>query len=132
MFGSSHLAIKQYAQIGVETGVVAASPQQLIVMLYDGAIAACNAAIPGIKNKQIEQKSALLSKAIMIIESGLRLSLDKKQGGEIAASLDALYSYMSDRLFIANLRNQTEPVEEVIKLLVDLRYAWESIGKNTP
>lgn len=132
MFGSSHLAIKQYAQIGVETGVAAASPQQLIVMLYDGAIAACNAAIPGIKNKQIEQKSALLSKAIMIIESGLRLSLDKKQGGEIAASLDALYSYMSDRLFIANLRNQIEPVEEVIKLLVDLRYAWESIGKNTP
>ncbi len=68
----------------------------------------------------------------MIIESGLRLSLDKSSGGEIAQSLDALYAYMSDRLYIANIRNQPEAIEEVIHLLNDLKAAWESIANMTP
>jgi flagellar protein FliS len=130
MFGSNNYGINQYAKIGVETGVMAADPHKLVVMLYDGAIAAAYSAITHMQNKNFEGKSAMLSKAIMIIESGLRLSLDKKAGGEIALSLDALYAYMSDRLYIANMRNQPEPVNEVIKLLVDLRSAWEAIGKT--
>ncbi len=132
MFGSPQAAIQKYAQTSLETGVVAATPVELIVMLYDGAIVACRSAIPLIEQRQIEKKSTLLSKAIMIIESGLRLSLNKKVGGEIAQSLDALYGYMSDRLYIANIRNQPEAVEEVIKLLVELKGAWEAIGKTRP
>jgi len=99
-------------------------------MLYDGAIVACRSAIMPMKEHDIAQKSALISKAIMIIESGLRLSLDKKAGGEIAESLDALYAYMSNRLYIANLKNQPELIEEVIKLLVDLKGSWEAIGQS--
>ena len=72
----------------------------------------------------------MLSKAILIIESGLRLSLDKKAGGEIAESLDSLYVYMSHRLTVANIRNQPEMVNEVIKLLSDLKSAWEAIGED--
>jgi flagellar protein FliS len=82
------------------------------------------------QRKEIEQKGAMLSKAIMIIESGLRLSLDKKAGGEIAESLDALYVYMSGKLASANVRNQPEQVQEVIKLLLDLKGAWEAIDTN--
>jgi flagellar secretion chaperone FliS len=132
MFGSPQAAIQKYTQTSMETGVIAATPVELIVMLYDGAIVACRSAIPLIEQRQIEKKSTLLSKAIMIIESGLRLSLNKKVGGEIAQNLDALYGYMSDRLYIANIRNQPEAVEEVIKLLVELKGAWEAIGRTRP
>ena len=130
MFGLNQKGVNGYAKVGVETGVLAASPVKLIVMLYDGAIAACHSAIACMQRKEIEQKAAMLSKAIMIIESGLRLSLDRKAGGDIAESLDALYEYMSSKLASANVRNQPEQVQEVIKLLLDLKGAWEAIDTN--
>ena len=130
MFGLNQKGVNGYAKVGVETGVLAASPVKLIVMLYDGAIAACYSSIACMQRKDIEQKSAMLSKAIMIIESGLRLSLDKKVGGEIAESLDALYVYMVSKLASANVRNQPEQVQEVIKLLLDLKGAWEVVDNN--
>jgi flagellar protein FliS len=131
MFTQAH-AINQYTKVGIETGVVAANPAKLVVMLYEGAVVAAHSAIYHMNKKEISQKSAMVSKAIMIIESGLRLSLDKSSGGEIAQSLDALYAYMSDRLYIANIRNQPEAIEEVIHLLNDLKAAWESIANMTP
>lgn len=131
MFTQAH-AINQYTKVGIETGVVAANPAKLVVMLYEGAVVAAHSAIHHMNKKEISQKSAMVSKAIMIIESGLRLSLDKSAGGEIAQSLDALYAYMSDRLYIANIRNQPEAIEEVIHLLNDLKAAWESIANMTP
>ena len=130
MFGQNQRGVNGYAKIGVETGVLAASPVKLIVMLYDGAITACYSAIADMQRQDIIHKGAMLSKAISIIESGLRLSLDKKSGGEISESLDALYAYMSSRLATANVRNQPEIVQEVIKLLTDLKGAWEAIDQS--
>ena len=130
MFGLNKSGANVYSQMSVETGVLAASPNKLTIMLYEGAITACRSAIEHMKNKDIQQKGEMLSKAILIIESGLRLSLDKKAGGEIAESLDSLYAYMSRRLTVANIRNQPEMVNEVIKLLVDLKSAWEAIGEE--
>ncbi len=130
MFGLNQHGINAYAKVGLETGVHAASPQKLIIMLYDGVITACYRAIGHMQRKDFENKGILLSKAIMIIESGLRLSLDKKAGGEIAENLDALYAYMSTRLTMANIRNQPELVNEVIKLLTELKTAWETIGSS--
>ncbi|HSH98482.1 MAG: flagellar export chaperone FliS [Methylophilaceae bacterium] len=129
MFGFNQ-GVNEYSRVGVETGVVAASPLKLVVMLYDGAIAACQSAVLQMNQKNIEKKSALLSKAIMIIQSGLRLSLDKQSGGEIAQSLDDLYAYMSDRLYIANIKNDPELIHEVIKLLIDLKGSWETIEQQ--
>ena len=130
MFGLNRSGINVYAQLSVETGVLAASPNKLTIMLYEGAITACRSAVMHMQNKDIPNKGAMFSKAIMIIESGLRLSLDKQAGGELAASLDSLYAYMSHRLTIANIRNQPEIVQEVIKLLSELKSAWEAIGNE--
>jgi flagellar secretion chaperone FliS len=135
MFGFNQKGINSYAQVSVETGVLAASPNKLTIMLYEGAITACRSAIVFMQKKDIQHKGEMLSKAIMIIESGLRLSLDKKAGGEIAESLDSLYAYMSYRLMLSNIRNEPEIINEVIKLLTELKDAWETIGseqaKNT-
>jgi len=130
MFGQTFKAAKEYETIDLETSVAAASPIQLVILLYDGAVSACKSAILHINNKSYDKKGTAISKAIMIIESGLRLSLDKEVGGEIAENLDAMYRYMSDRLYYANLKAQAEPVQEVIDLLVDLRSAWVAISKN--
>ena len=127
MFGLNQNGVNAYAKVGMETGVLAASPNKLIIMLYEGAIAACRSADTYMQNKDIANKGTMLSKAISIIESGLRLSLDKKSGGEIAQSLDALYAYMSKRLMTANIHNKPELIHEVIKLLTDLKSAWEAI-----
>ncbi|WGG53396.1 flagellar export chaperone FliS [Rugamonas sp. DEMB1] len=131
MFGSRQTGVNAYAKVGMETGVVAASPHKLIVMLFDGAVVALNQALLGMRGNDIEAKGKSISKAIMIIDSGLRASLDKKAGGEIAEGLDSLYEYMSARLLTANLKNDTGIVEEVRRLLTELRDAWNAIG-DTP
>ena len=128
MFGSQQSGVNAYAKVGMETGVTSASPHKLIVMLFDGALVSVTAAIMNMKAGNIPDKGAAISKAIMIIDSGLRASLDKKAGGEIAEGLDALYEYMGARLVEANLKNQVEILEEVHRLLSELRSAWNAIG----
>lgn len=127
MFGSTNNGANAYAKVGVETGVGAASPHKLIVMLFDGAMLAVASAVHHMQSGDVAKKGEAISKAISIIEGGLRASLDKKVGGEIALNLDALYEYMSNRLLTANLKNQPKILEEVYQLLKGLKDAWESI-----
>ena len=131
MFGSRHTGVHAYANVGMETGVVAASPHKLIVMLFDGALVALSTALNGMRSGNIAEKGKSISKAIMIIDSGLRAALDKKAGGEIAEGLDSLYEYMSGRLLTANINNDPAIVEEVQRLLIELRDAWNAIA-DTP
>lgn len=128
MFGSTNSGARAYAAVGVETGVVAASPHKLVVMLFEGAMVAIASAIQQMQAGDIPAKGKSISKAITIIDSGLRASLDKKVGGEVALNLDALYEYMGDRLVIANLKNQQSALEEVYQLLKGLKDAWEAIA----
>ena len=130
MFGSMQSGVNAYAKVGIETGVISASPHKLIVMLFDGALVSVTAAIMHMKAGDIPAKGAAISKAIMIIDSGLRAALDKKAGGEIAEGLDALYEYMGSRLLQANLKNQVDILEEVQRLLGELRGAWNAIGAD--
>lgn len=128
MFGMSQRGANSYAKVGLETGVVASNPHQLIVMLFEGALTAVRAGHAHMKAGEIQKKGMAISKAILIIENGLRASLDKNAGGQIATSLDALYDYMGRRLLLANLGNQPEILEEVQNLLLDLKSAWDAIG----
>ena len=128
MFGSMQRGVNAYAKVGLETSIGSASPHKLIVMLYDGALVALLSAKTNIAANNIAAKGIAISKAITIIDNGLRASLDKEAGGEIAANLDALYDYMSRRLLHANLKNDVPAIEEVHRLLSDLREAWVAIG----
>lgn len=127
MFGSMQSGANAYAKVGVETGVPTASPHNLIIMLFEGAMVALASATQHMQAGDIANKGIAISKAISIIDNGLRASLDKNVGGEIALNLDALYEYMTNRLLIANLKNQPEVVEEVYQLLKGLKGAWASI-----
>jgi flagellar protein FliS len=120
--------VNAYAKVGLETSIGSASPHKLIVMLYDGALVAVLSAQTHMKAGDIPAKGAAISKAIAIIDNGLRAALDREAGGEIAAGLDALYEYMSARLLQANLHNDPAMLAEVHKLLADLREAWNAIA----
>jgi flagellar protein FliS len=91
MFGTTKRGVNAYANVGLETSVASASPHKLIVMLYDGALVAVMSALMHMKAGNIPEKGKSISHAITIIDSGLRASLDKSAGGEIAEGLDALY-----------------------------------------
>ena len=117
-----------YAQIGVESAVMSASPHQLIVLLFDGALSALVRARLFMQQGELAAKGEALSKAINIIDNGLKAGLDNEKGGEIAANLSSLYDYMIRRLMLANLRNDVEAIEEVEGLLTNIADAWKQIS----
>ena len=130
MFGSTPRGVNAYAKVGLETNISSASPHKLIVMLYDGALVAVLKGITHMKAGDIPEKGRAISHAIAIIDGGLRASLDREAGGTIATSLDSLYDYMSRQLLLGNLENKPEKLEEVQRLLADLRGAWNTIGQS--
>ncbi len=122
-------AIHAYAKVGIETGVTGADPHRLVLMLFDGAALAIINAKQHMLRGEIAAKGESISKAIMIINDGLRASLDVTAGGQLAQNLRALYEYMSNRLLFANARNEPAALDEVKQLLLELKEAWEAIGK---
>ena len=116
-----------YAQVGVQTGAMSASPHKLIAMLYDGARAAIARAKFHLEGGNIAERGNAISKAIDIIDNGLRAVLDHEVGGEISANLESLYEYMVRRLMLANLRSDAALLAEVDTLLESLASAWAQI-----
>ncbi|EPC3955009.1 flagellar export chaperone FliS [Escherichia coli] len=114
-----------YAQIGVESAVMSASQQQLVTMLFDGVLSALVRARLFMQDNNQQGKGVSLSKAINIIENGLRVSLDEESKDELTQNLIALYSYMVRRLLQANLRNDVSAVEEVEVLMRNIADAWK-------
>jgi flagellar secretion chaperone FliS len=128
MYSPGQAGANAYARVGVQTGVMGASPHRLIVMLYQGARQAIAQARMFMQQNNIGGRGMAISKAIGIIESGLQESLNKEAGGEIAKRLDALYAYMSRRLLEANLNQDEAMLVEVDNLLATLEEAWVGIG----
>jgi flagellar protein FliS len=120
--------IQAYANVGLETGVSIADPHKLILLLYQGALLAISSAKNQMLRNEIAAKGKSISHAIRIIEEGLKTSLDKNSGGELAQNLSALYDYMNQRLLIANIKNEVAALDEVSRLLLELKMAWEEIG----
>ncbi|WP_018985017.1 flagellar export chaperone FliS [Methylophilus methylotrophus] len=130
MFGMKKSGVNAYASVGLETGVVDASPLKLIVMLYDGAITACIHAKQAMAQHDIAKKGQYLTQAVTIVDSGLRACLDKRAGGDIAQKLDELYQYMTRSLMEASVRQDVKKVQEIQQLLMELKGAWEALEKT--
>ncbi|MBS0587705.1 MAG: flagellar export chaperone FliS [Proteobacteria bacterium] len=131
MFTAMNNAISAYQRIGVETGIESADPHKLILMLFEGAQEALARARMHMQHNEIAEKGQMISKAIMIIDHGLKASLDMNAGGDLAIKLQALYDYMAYRLLVANIQNNLEIITEVSKLLSELHGAWKEIGKTS-
>jgi flagellar protein FliS len=130
MFGSIQRGANAYAKVGMETGIAAATPHKLTLMLMDGASIAIAMALKYMQEGNIRDKGKAITKAILIIDNGLRASLNKPAGGDLAENLDVLYEYMSRNLFSANVKNQPQLLEEVHGLLNQIKEAWEAIDPD--
>lgn len=124
---ASSPAARAYANVGLETGVASGSPHRLITMLFEGALLQVARARAAIGAGNVEMKGTAISKAIQIIEEGLKASLDRR-GGELGENLAALYDYMGRRLLLASLKSDVGVLDEVTRLLSELKDAWESIA----
>lgn len=129
MFGTAKSAAA-YRSIELETQLTSASPHKLILMLFDGALMSISSAKMYMAEKRTAEKGKAISKAIDIIVNGLKVSLDYEAGGELAERLGALYEYMSSRLLHANLHNDAAALDEVDRLLREVRGGWEEIAND--
>ncbi|MDK9707980.1 MAG: flagellar export chaperone FliS [Desulforhopalus sp.] len=110
--------------------ILTASPEQILLMLYDGAIRFTRQAIQGIEKDDMKAVHLGIKKSMAIITEFAN-SLNHDIGGEIAENLDALYSFMIRELTLANLQKDVEKLQAVEKLLVDLRATWgEAVELN--
>lgn len=117
-----------YARTYRANAVLTASPGQLVLMLFDGALKAIalareGFAIPAEEPRRIQVINQHLLKAQAILTE-LQSGLNLESGGEFARTMHRLYDYHNRRLFEANLRKQVEPVLEVERLVRELRDAW--------
>jgi len=120
-----------YRKVGLESSVLGASQQQLTTLLFDGALSALVRARLFMQDGQIENKGNAISKAINIIENGLKVGLIDESGDELAANLLALYDYMIRRLLQGNLQNDVAAVQEVEDLLRNIADAWKEVTATT-
>ena len=105
-----------------------ASPAELTLMLYEGAIKFCNIAMVACENKDIEKAHNNIRKTDRIIEE-FQLTLDHKY--EVAKDFDAVYSYLRQRLLEANLKKDPKILEEVLEHLRTMRDTWKEVMKQT-
>ncbi|CAB3926364.1 flagellar export chaperone FliS [Achromobacter ruhlandii] len=119
-------SVRSYADIGLETQVLSASPERLITLLYLGARAAIGQARIHLQDGRIAERGAAISKAIKIVDEGLKTGLNMEAGGDIAANLARLYDYIVRTLLTANLKADPEQLDIADRLLADLAEAWQT------
>ncbi len=122
-------ALDMYKQVGTQVGAATADPHKLIIMLYDGVLERIAIAKGALQRGEIAQKGQQIGEAITILD-GLRVSLDRESGGELAQTLEDLYLYMQQRLLEANLNNKFHILDEVYKLVESIKTAWMSIPED--
>ena len=120
-----------YRQITTQT----ASPGQLVLMLYDGALRFLQKSLTGFEMDDPAESNETISNNVIraqSIISELNGTLNLEAGGELARTLRGLYDYMDDRLVESNLRKSPDGIQETMRRLTVLRDAWqEMLNRST-
>lgn len=118
-----HSPWQSYRNVAANT----ASPGQLVLMLYEGAIRFLEKALLGFQEQDLVQVNQTINNNVQraqAIINELNLSLNLRDGGEVSANLRRLYDYLDRRLQEGNLQKKEAPIHEVISRLSVLRDAW--------
>lgn len=111
----------------LEMRIRTASPIDLVVQMYDGALRQIELAREHFEAGRVRERAQAISRALAIVNE-LRSSLDFERGAEVARNLEALYVYATDRLLEANLRNERAALEAAAVALAPLREAWSELA----
>ncbi len=119
-----------YANHYLNNQIATASKEQILLMLYDGAIRFSKMAKQAIEEKDMAAKGKYIGKTVAIIAE-FACSLNHEIGGDIAANLDGLYNFMIRELSTANVKNEPGKIDTVCTMLCELRATWaEAIEIN--
>ncbi|MBP1992651.1 flagellar export chaperone FliS [Paenibacillus eucommiae] len=110
----------------LEASIQTATPAQLLIMTYDGAIRFCKQAIESIKNNEFDKSHYYLSKTQDIVKEFI-ITMDRSV--PLSEDLLRLYDYFLTKLIEANVKKATAPVEEVLSYLIDLKETWIQAAK---
>lgn len=124
---ASARAASAYKSVGLETSVNGADPHGLVSLLFTALMQSLSAAQAAMKRRDIPGKGRAIGMAVRYLDEGLIVSLNDKEGGELAKNLRALYSYCVLRLTQANLNNDLGKVEEVQRLIEPVAQSWQQI-----
>ncbi len=108
--------------------ILTATPAELTLMLYEGAIKFCNIAVKAIEEKDVEKAHTNILKAEKIIEE-FQATLNHKYA--VAEDFNNVYNYINERLVLANMKKDKEILEEVLKHLRTMRDTWKEVMRLT-
>lgn len=123
MLTSYQRAAAEYRRTEIQSG----TPLELVVRLYDGALSEMARAGAAMRAGDLPAKGEALSRSFAIIGE-LQASLDLTRGGDVAASLDSLYSYVTAKLTEANVKRDPDTLDHLRSVLAPLRDAWRQIA----
>jgi len=122
----SYDAYQSYQSTSLNAQTAQASPVQLVLVLMDGLLDELARARAHIEARRFEMKAASLEKCVGIL-NGLSSALDMETGGEVVANLARLYEYCALRLFKAGLDLDLVPLDEVARLMTQIRGGWQGV-----
>lgn len=125
-------SVNAYRRQSIESDVSSASPHRLVEMLFEGAIVKIGTARHALERGDIKAKCENITKAVRIIEEGLKSNLNLADGGELAANLDRIYDYCVLQLTQANARNDAAALTEVSELLTVVSDGWKNMNNLLP
>lgn len=120
---------KQYQKVNVTSEVMEADPHRLIQLLMEAALTRMAQAKGAIQRSDMQEKARLLGRVNEIIQT-LQSSLDHSRGGDLSGNLDRLYDYMVRRLLEATGKNDTDMIDEVMGLMLEVKTGWDGIRQE--
>ena len=120
-------AANAYKDVAVETAVSAASPYQLVRLLYEALQQSLATAKASMNKGDVVAKGKAIGHAVRILEEGLKAGLDTERGGELALNLKVVYDICTLRLTEANLHNDVALIDEVSRLIQPIADGWYQI-----
>ena len=115
--------MKNAAQKYKQSSVQSATPEKILLMLYEGAMRFIKLAMTAVDNKDIAGRGTNIGRAFDIILE-LNNTLNHEKGGDIAKNLEQLYMFITDQLTKANATGQRKPLEDSLKVLETLYSGW--------
>lgn len=106
-----------------------ASPHRLVAMLYEGVLERLAQARSAIGSHDVTTKLKAINGALAIIEH-LRVVLDHKAGGAVAARLDQLYDFCQRRITLANAASDANALADVSRIVMTIKSGWDDIGAD--
>ena len=126
---NNHHALSAYGQTNAHSAVMDASPHKLIALLFGNAQTRLRTAIGHVERNQRAEAGQVIGKVIDIV-SELQACLDREHGYQVADTLFNVYSYMNRRLIEANAKQDVAALEDVARLLNELKSGWDGIASQ--